>query len=134
MVDVAPLNYERWAVIVSPLEVPGAQGGMYAVPLRHLEQLTQVSASLDNVDSRKKESLVEQAVKPPEARRKVPKPKPAPPPSPTTSHPAEWLLRQPLPMEVLASARNQSALDPRKITELYRPPESTPGSNVRVSG
>ena len=134
MDGIAPFNYERWAVMVSPLLVPDVVGVKSAFGLRHDEQLTQVSASLGQLDSRKKESLIEQEVPPPPSQRNATKTQSPPPPLPTTSHPAEWLLRQPLPMAVIASARGQSAPDPRKITQLYTPPDSPPGSSVRISG
>jgi len=132
MNDIAPLNYERWAVIVSPLLVPDAPEGGYAVPLRHPEGLVQVGASLGRLDSRKKESLIEQTFQPVGVRRKVPERKPAPPPA--TSHPPEWVLRQPLPMGTLASARNDSVVDIRKAIEAYAPRQPTPDPSVRVSG
>ena len=135
MVDIAPLNYERWAVIVSPLQVQEVQGGGYAVPLRHPEGLVQVGASLSRLDSRKKESLIEQKVPPPEQRHKVSRSKPQPPPPlPIKSHPPDCLLRQPLPMAAIASARNQTVVIPGKVIGLYTPPEVAFVPSMRVSG
>jgi len=132
MAEIAPLNYERWAVMFSPLWVHGAPNATPASGARHAEQLTQVSASLNRLDSRTKESLIEQSIQPMVMRRKIPK-RESEPPS-ITSHPAEWVLLQPLPNEIFTSARNQPALDPRKITELYKQPETTLGPAVRISG
>ena len=58
MVDVAPLNYERWAVIVSPIQASDVRGVRPTYDARHIEQLIQLAPSLNNVDSRKKESLI----------------------------------------------------------------------------
>lgn len=132
MFDIAPLNYERWAVIVSPLQVFDAWDVKPASPSRHAEQLTQVSATLSRLDSRTKESLIEQSIQPAKLRRKILKRKPEPPS--ITSHAAEWLLSLPFPNGIFNSARNQPALDPRKITELYKHPENTRGPAVRISG
>ena len=117
MVDVAPLNYERWAVIVSPIQASDVRGVRPTYDARHIEQLIQLAPSLNNVDSRKKESLIEQTLKSPDVRQKFPKPKPEAPP--VTSHPAGLVLRQPLPIGVFTSALDQAAPDPRKVTELY---------------
>ena len=87
MAEIAPLNYERWAVIVSPLLVHDAPYVTPASGARHAEQLTQVSASLNRLDSRTKESLIEQNIRPPDARRKAPQREPEP--SLTESHPSE---------------------------------------------
>ncbi len=132
MAEIAPLTYERWAVIVSPLQGGEAPGVLPGSGARNAEQLTQVSASLNRLDSRTKESLIEQSIQPVKVRRKIPKPKSEPPS--ITSHTAEWVLLQPLPNEIFNSDRNQPVLDPRKITELYKHPEPTPGPAVRISG
>ena len=132
MVDIAPLNYERWAVIVSPLLVSDAREVKPTTASRHAEQLTQVSAALSHLDSRKKEGLIEQNIQPMVLRRKTLERNSEPPL--TESHPAEWLLLLPLPNGIFNSARNQPALDPRKITELYDHPETTRGPAVRISG
>ncbi len=132
MAEIAPLNYERWAVIVSPLQGAEAPGVLPASGARHAEQLAQVSASLNRMDSRTKESLIEQSFQPEIVRRKISKPKSEPPS--ITPHTAKWVLLQPLPNEIFASARDQPALDPRKVTELYKHPEITPGPTVRISG
>jgi len=130
--NYAPLNYERWAVMVSPLhgiEAPGVVPGFGA---RQAEELTQVSAATSRLDSRKKESLIEQTIRPGKVRRKILKRKSAPPP--LTSHPAGWALSQPLPDGIYASARNPLTVDPRKVTELYKHPEPARVPSVRISG
>ncbi|MDA1090349.1 MAG: hypothetical protein O3A85_08575 [Proteobacteria bacterium] len=134
MNDIAPLNYERWAVVVSPLLVPEAQEVKSAFGSRQTEQLVQVGASLGRLDTRKKESLIEQSLRQPEQRSRIPGFKPPRSPPPTTSHPSEWLLRQPLPMAAIASARNQSAPALRTILKLYTPPALPVVHRVRLDG
>ena len=132
MVDIAPLNYERWAVIVNPLQAPDTRGERAPAEARHTEQLIQVSPSLNRLDTRKKASLIEQTLMPAAVRRKIIERKPVA--SPVTSHPAGWVLRQPLPIEIFTSAGDQPAPDPGKVIELYTPPEIPPGPGVRLSG
>ncbi len=132
MSEIAPLNYERWAVVISPLVVSDPPGVLPGSGARHAEQLTQVGASLNRLDTRKKESLIEQSIQPVELRRKILKRKSEPPS--ITSHPAEWVLLQPRPNEIFNSDRNQPALGARKIVELYEHPDPTPVPAVRISG
>ena len=132
MAEIAPLNYERWAVIVNPLPAPDTWGERAPAVARHTEQLVQVSPSLNRLDTRKKESLIEQTLKPAAVRRKILERKPVA--SPVTSHPAGWVLRQPLPIKIFTSAGDQPAPDPGKVIELYTPPEIPPGPGVRLSG
>ena len=132
MAEIAPLNYERWAVMFSPLWVHGAPNVTPASGTRHAEQLTQVSASLNRLDSRTNESLIEQSIQPMVMRRKIPKRESEP--LSITSHTGGWVLLQPLPNGIFNVAQNQPALDPRKVTELYKQPETTLGPAVRISG
>ncbi len=132
MLIIAPLDYERYAVLVSPLLVPGAQHAEAKPPPRRTEQLGPVNAALSGTGSRTGEGMREPVSRPMGLRRKTleldqerllngP-------------HPADLSLLFPLPNEIFNSARNQPALDPRKVTELYKHPETTRGSSVRISG
>lgn len=47
MLNVAPLDYERYAVLVSPLEVPGIAAPRAVTPHREIEELAQTSSNLD---------------------------------------------------------------------------------------
>ncbi len=130
--NIAPLNYERWAVVVSPLHGLEAAGALPGSGVRHTEQLTQVSASLSHLDSRKKEGSIEQNIRSADMRRKAPKRNPAP--SPVRSHPGGWVLSQPLPDGIFTAARNLTAPNPGKVVELYKRPEPAPAATLRVFG
>lgn len=131
VVPIAPNNYERWMVIHSPLLVAEAgAGGRWG--FRHTEGLVEVGASLSRLDSRNKESLIEQSLQPGKRPRKVFNSKPQAPLM--TSHPGEWVLRQPLPMATLVRARGHEAVDPRKVTGLYTHAEPAAPTRVRLSG
>lgn len=134
MADIAPLNYERWAVIVSPLEVAAVQEGGYVVPLRHPEGLVQLGASMSSVDSRSKESLVEKTLGPEKAPQKISKSKSAPPPAPPVSNPTDMVLSQPLPMEVIASAREQPVPNRNEVLASYVPVQEPSAPVIRVTG
>ncbi|MBC8339524.1 MAG: hypothetical protein ISR51_00175 [Rhodospirillales bacterium] len=134
MAEVAPLNYERWALIVSPMVTQGGLGVPPGYEARHTEQLVQISPSLGRLDSRARESLVEQTLKPPESHRKakgLERKRPAPP---LTSHPAGLVLRQPLPREIFTSAGNLPVPLPQTVAELYTPPETPHHASVDVTG
>lgn len=132
MFDIAPLNYERWAVMVSPLLVDSAPDVKSIAAARHAEEFTQLSASPRTLGSPIGEGLTEPDIRPEELRRKTLKRESEP--ASITSHPAEWLLVQPFPSGIFNSAPNQPALDPGKVTELYKHPEPTRGPAVRISG
>jgi len=121
MAEIAPLNYERWAVIVSPMVTQGALNVRPPGEARHTEQLIQIAPSLGRLDSRKHESLIEQTLRPAEARRRLIERKRVAPP--VTSHPGGLRLRQPLPREALDSAGNLPVPDSQTVTQLYTPPE-----------
>ncbi len=132
MAEIAPLNYERWAVVVSPLQVSDAPEAKPTTASRHAEQLAQVSAAPSRLGSRPGEGSIGQNNQPVGLRPKTLERHSEPPVA--ESQPAEWVLLQPLPNGIFNAARNQPALDPRKITELYKHPEPTPGPSVRISG
>jgi len=132
MFDIAPPDYERWAVVVSPLQVPEYRDVTATSALRHTELLAQVSASLSHLDSRKKEGLAEQDVQSATLTRNTLK-RSSEHPS-TKSYSAKWGLLQPLPVGIYNTALNQSTLEPQKISKLYKSPETTRGLAVRISG
>ena len=133
MAEIAPLNYERWAVIVNPMLAPDTGGVRPSYEARHVEQLIQLAPSLNNVETRKKESLIEQTLKPTEGRRRILVNKPEGPP--VTSHPVGMVLRQPLPGEIFTSAGEElPSPDPQSVTVLYAPPEITLHPSVDVIG
>ncbi len=57
MLNIAPLDYERYAVLVSPLLVPDAARVEAKPPPRHAEQLGPVSAALNRPGLRTGEGL-----------------------------------------------------------------------------
>ena len=59
MSAIAPLDYERWAVLVSPLLMPGAGHVGAKAPPRQAEQLGSVNATLSGTGSRAGEGLRE---------------------------------------------------------------------------
>lgn len=132
MAEIAPLNYERWAVMVSPLLVPDAQNAKSTAASRHAEQLTQVSAAPSRLGSRTDEGSIGQNNQPVGLRRKTLDRRSESPA--TESRPAERLLSLPLPNGIFNTAQNQPALDPRKVTELYEHPETTRGRGVSILG
>ncbi len=132
MFDIAPLNYERWAVMVSPLLVDSAPDVKPASAARLAEQLAQLSVSPRLLGSRTGEGLIEQNIHPMELRRKSLERNSEPPLN--GQPPAEWLLLLPLPNGIFNSAPSQPASDPGKVMELYKRSEPTRGPAVRISG
>ncbi len=132
MFDIAPLNYERWAVMVSPLLVDSTPDAKPASAARHAEQTAQLSVSPRLLGSRTGEGLIEQKIRPMEVPRKSLERNSEPPLN--GQPPGEWLVILPLPNGIFNSAPSQPALDPAKVTELYKHSEPTRGPAVRISG
>ncbi|MFQ5763392.1 MAG: hypothetical protein ACE5GT_00545 [Rhodospirillales bacterium] len=132
MSEIAPLDYERWAVLVSPLLAPGAAYVEAKQPPRHAEQLGPVSAALNRPGSRAGEGLNGSDSRPMELGPKTLERDPEHPlngPHPTDLN---WFFQ--LPSGVRDSMQNQPALDPQKVTERYEFPEKPRGATVRLSG
>ena len=132
MLNIAPLDYERWAVLVSPLLVPGAPHVEAKPPPRHAEHLGPVSAALSGTGSRAGEGLREPVSRLMGLRRKTLERDQARPLN--EPHPTDLSLLFPLPNGIFNSAQNQPAIDPRIVMELYDHPENTRGTTVRISG
>jgi len=132
MLDIAPLNYERWAVVVSPLQVPGGQHGESSPPLRQTERLGQVNASLSGTSSRAGEGLREPVSRSMELRQETHKRDPAPPLNGSYPTDFNWFFL--LPDGIRNLMQDRPALDPRKVTGLYDHPESVRGATVSISG
>jgi len=132
MSDIAPLDYERWAVLVSPLLVPGAQQVEAKPPPRHAEQTGPVSAAPSGTGSRASGDQMGLGARPAKLPRRAferDSEHPLNGPHPTDLN---WFFR--LPNETRDSMRDQPAIEPRRIVRLYEHPEKTRGTTVRVSG
>ena len=128
---IAPLDYERWAVLVSPLLAPGAGHVEAKQPPRHAEQLGPVSGELNRPGSRTGEELRKPDFRLMGMRRKSlerDQEHALNGPHPTDLN---WFFQ--LPSGVRDSMQDRPALDPRTVTGLYDRPESARGITVSVS-
>ncbi|NQV84559.1 MAG: hypothetical protein HQ494_12135 [Rhodospirillales bacterium] len=132
MLNIAPLNYERWAVIVSPLQGQGAEHVEAQSSPRQVEQTGPVSAALSGTSSGAGETLRESDSRELEVRRNSFNRNPEHPLN--RPHPTDLSLLFQLPIEILNSLRNKPTLDPRTVTGLYDRPENKRGTTVSVSG
>ena len=57
MLSIAPIDYERYAVLVSPLEVPGVAAPREITQQREIEELTQTSSNLNRRASLARDDL-----------------------------------------------------------------------------
>lgn len=129
---IAPLDYERYAVLVNPLLAPGAEHTEAHPPTRQTEQPGPVNAALSGTSSRAGEGLREPVSRPMEVRRKSFERGPEPPlnePYPTDLN---WFFQ--LPSGVRESAQGRPVLDPWIVTGLYDHPETPRGATLSVSG
>jgi len=129
---IAPLDYERWAVLVNPLLVPGGQHGESGPSPRQAEQLGQVNASLSSTSSRAGEGLREPVSRSTGLRQETQKREPAPPlngPHPTDFN---WFFL--LPNGSRGLMQDLSAPVSRIVAGLYDHPKTTRGATVSVSG
>ncbi len=132
MADIAPLDYERWTVLVSPLLAPGAAYVEAKPPPRHAEQLGPVSTALNRPVSRTGEGLKGSDSRPMELGPKTLECDPEHPlngPEPT-----DLSLFFQRPSEICNLTQNQPAIDAWKAAGLCEHPESTHGTTVSDSG
>ena len=132
MMNIAPLDYERYAVLVNPLSVPDAAHVDANPPPRRIEQIAQVSTKLSRPDSRAGEELKGHGSRPTDLRRKLTEHDPGHPlnaPHPTDLN---WLYQ--IPNEAGKSIQDQPTIAPLTVVELYDRPGKTRGATVRISG
>lgn len=132
MSDIAPLNYERWAVLVSPLQGQDAvHAGAKPTP-KQLEQTGPVSAALSGTSSGAGETLKKSDSREIEARRKSLERESEHPlngPHPTDLN---WFFQ--LPGGVRESLQDRPVPGPRIVSGLYDRPEIMRGAAVSVLG
>lgn len=129
---VAPLDYERWAVLVNPLLVPSAVQVEAKSPPRQAEQLGAVNAALNGTSSRAGEGLREPISRSMglgrnSIERNSASPLTVPPPTDLN-----WFFQ--LPGGARGSMQDRPAIDPQKVAELYVSPETAPSTTLSVLG
>ncbi len=131
MVIIAPLDYERYAVFVSPLVVPEANPVGARIPPRQTEPTDPVSAEPDRAgrsagDQVKASDSRTVEISPFTLDRDPEHPSNGP-------HPTAVSRLDQVPIQILDSPPDTSELMPRKVTELYESRYKTQSVTVRTS-
>ncbi len=128
---VAPLSYERYAVLVSPLLVPDVLPVTAKPPSRQVEQLAPVNPTSRRAGSHPEAVLkksISQTVDVPQSSPVQSRTRPLHgPPLPD----ARNFLS--LPVHSVGSMRDQTIPDPRKLVRLYEHPENPRAIAMNIS-
>ncbi len=132
MLNIAPLDYERYAVLVNPLPAADARHIDAATPSRRVEQTDPVSTALGRADPQvgkeiKGRNFGLAVIKGEPIERDSEQPLNEP-------HPTDLNWFYQASNEARNSILDQPAIDPRAVIELYERPQKTPSAIVRVLG
>lgn len=131
MMIIAPLDYERYAVFVSPLLVPEANPAGARIPPRQTEPMDPVSAEPDrtgwSAGDQVKASDSRTVEIPPSTLDRGPEHPLIGP------YPTEVRRLFQVPIQILESPPGPAELVPRKVTELYEFQDNTLSVTVRTS-
>jgi len=130
--EIAPLDYERYAVLVSPLLVPGAGPVQAKPPARAAGPAGPVSVDYNRAGPQASRGPNGHDPRLTGTGRRAfgdGSTQPASTPRPPDGN---WFFQ--LPNETRESIQDQPAVDPRKATELYEHQDNARGATVRVSG
>lgn len=133
MLPVAPMDYERYAVLLSPLLVSDAPRAEAPPPSRQVDELDPIRATLRRFDSRADRGLPDTTFGPTRNPAVVLKGRGAvQPTSLTYAADLAWLFQ--LPNDVRAAIQKPPNLDPAAVANLYEREEKGTTAAVRVSG
>ncbi|MCH7485588.1 MAG: hypothetical protein IIC04_01195 [Proteobacteria bacterium] len=132
MLNIAPLEYERWAVLVSPLLIPEAERVGAKPPPRLAEPVDPVSAEIYRhgwvAGGRPKGPGTRSTEVPRKSHERNPEhPLEGP-------HPTDLNLLFRVPIEILESSQDRPVVDARNVTGLYEHPGNPLATTVRLSG
>ncbi|NQV43757.1 MAG: hypothetical protein HQ501_02550 [Rhodospirillales bacterium] len=128
---IAPLSYERYAVLISPLLVADVLPTTAKPPPRQVEQLSPVNPTSRRSGSHPEEVLkkpISQAVNVPQSSPVQSRTRPLHGPPPPDAR--NFLS---LPVHSVGSMRGQAIADPRKLVRLYEHPEITRAIAMSIS-
>ena len=131
MLNIAPLDYERYAVLVNPLLIPGPVNVAVKPPQRRTEPVNPASADLGNLGSSAGNAVKSLSAVPARTRTATPdrdllyalnRP-----------HPISLNRLAQVPSKIWEAEQFQPGTVPRRVAELYESPGEAPRETIRLS-